>query len=102
MPYIFQRSIERKAGTYTYAAKFRENTGEVALTTWASDNSLGGGSASSTASEGILITTFTLPNNLDSANSYCRLQNQIPSASCIWEWAALYEGEFTKETLPSY
>lgn len=100
--YIFQRLDGQKAGTYTYAAKFHGNTGQACLTTWASDNQIGGGSDISNETEGILITTFTLPNDLDSSNAYVRLQNQNSSASIVWEWAALYEGEFTKETLPAY
>lgn len=100
--YIFQRLNGQKAGTYTYAAKFHGNTGQAVLTTWASDNQIGGGSDISNEIEGILITTFTLPNDLDSSNAYVRLQNQNSSASIVWEWAALYEGEFTKDTLPVY
>lgn len=100
--YIFQRLNGQKAGTYTYAAKFHGNTGQAVLTTWASDNQIGGGSDISNETEGILITTFTLPNDLDSSNAYVRLQNQNSSASIVWEWAALYEGGFTKDTLPAY
>ena len=101
LSYISQR-FALKAGTYTAVAKFKDNTGRVAITSYSSDK----GNApigSSEQSEGIITHTFTLIEDLDESECFIRLQtDDTPTTEVVWEWAALYEGEYTVETLPPY
>lgn len=101
LPYVFQRVESLPAGTYTYAAKFKGNTGTAVISNAPSDWGLCN-APSSSDSEGILVLNFTITEDWDANNAYFRLQNMQPTKECIWEWAALYEGEYTAETLPEY
>lgn len=96
--YIFQRLEKLHPGTYTFVAKFKGNAGEVSISNKQTD--VGAAIApTSLDTEGILILNFETPDELSSTNAFFRLVN---STAAIWEWAALYEGEYTAETLPKY
>lgn len=97
--YIFQRLPKMKAGKYTFAAKFYSNTGEISLTNKITDEGIIVPSSSSD-SAGVLTLNFELTQSLDASNAFYRLN--ISNGEAIFEWAALYEGEYTAETLPAY
>ena len=100
-PYIFQTLERLLAGMYTFAAKFTGNTGFAALTNWFTDTGVVN-APTSTDADGVLCMTFTCDGSLDGTNYlFFRLQ-QSASAQCVFEWAALYEGEYTADTLPPY
>lgn len=99
--YIFQRLERLPPGNYTFAAKFRDNTGAAALTNYSTDQGVTL-APTSYADSGVLVLTFSNGEDLDSTFAYYRLQNTTPGAVCTWEWAALYEGEYTADTLPPY
>lgn len=98
-PYIFQRLEKLRAGTYTFAAKFHDNTGTVALTCYATDG-FGYLAPSSTDERGVLLLSFTITEDLDSNLSYFRVQSANIESSAVWEWAVLYPGAYTADTLP--
>ena len=53
--------------------------------------------------EKIHTFTFTLPEaDADSACYNFRIRSSVAEATMEIEWAALYEGEYTAETLPEY
>lgn len=99
--YIFQRLERLPPGNYTFAAKFRDNTGAAALTNYSTDQGVTL-APTSYADSGVLVLTFSNGEDLDSTFAYYRLQNTTPGAVCTWEWAALYEGSYTADTLPPY
>ena len=99
--YIFQRLERLPPGNYTFAAKFRDNTGAAALTNYSIDQGVTL-APTSYADSGVLVLTVSNGEDLDSTFAYYRLQNTTPGAVCTWEWAALYEGEYTADTLPPY
>lgn len=99
--YIFQRLERLPPGNYTFAAKFRDNTGVAALSNYSVDQGVTL-APTSYADSGVLVLTFSNGEDLDSAFAYCRLQNITPGAVCTWEWAALYEGSYTADTLPPW
>lgn len=101
VPYIFQRLEKLRAGTYTFAAKFHDNTGTVELTCNATDW-LGYPPPISTDERGVLLISFATTEDTDSNLSYFRVQSANIESSAVWEWAALYEGEYNAETLPEY
>lgn len=100
-PYIFQRLEKLRAGTYTVAAKFHDNTGNVGVSCYASD-ALGYLIPNSTDERGVVLLSFTITEDLNSDYAYFRIQSADTESSAVWEWAALYEGEYTAETLPEY
>ena len=96
--YIYQRLPKLKAGSYTLAAKFHGNNGRVSLTSIHTDNGTHT-APGSTASEGVVVFRINAPEDIGSDLAYFRLH---ASVSAVFEWAALYEGSYTAETLPPY
>lgn len=100
-PYMFQRLEKLQAGTYTFAARFHNNTGIAAISNKVTDEGTIN-VPSSNNENGTLILSFTITSDLSSDNAYFRLQGGTNETSVTWDWAALYEGSYTAETLPPY
>lgn len=95
--YIYQRLSKLKAGTYTQALKFKNNTGTIELSNSYTEKGIAVG-ASATVEEGVIYATFTITKD-DTNTPWIRYSS---TGDAVFEWAALYEGEYTAETLPEY
>ena len=99
--YMFQmfENIESMVGkTYTVAAKMR-GSGCVG---W-SDAVYGRKFTSYTGDDWKIVThTFTVASSSFSVGSAAVELRSNANATAEFEWAALYEGEYTAETLPEY
>lgn len=100
-PYMYQTIEKLRAGTYTYAARFHNNTGIAALSNNLTDAGLIA-IPSSRDENGTLILSFTITEDISADAAYFRLQGETNETSVTWEWAALYEGSYTADTLPPY
>ena len=100
-PYIFQRLEKLRAGTYTFAARFHNNTGIAAISNKLTDAGLINVPSSNNENE-TLILSFTVTEDMSANDGYFRLQGGTNETSVTWDWAALYEGSYTAETLPPY
>lgn len=99
-PYMFQRLEKLQAGTYTFAAKFHSNTSLVAISNYLTDN--GATVPSTNEDNGIIVLVFSTEEDFGQDKAYFRLQGATNDNSVVWEWAALYEGAYTADTLPPY
>ena len=100
-PYMFQRIEKLRAGTYTFSARFHNNTGIAAISNKLTDAGLLN-VPSSNNENGTLILSFTITEDISADDAYFRLQGGTNETTVTWEWAALYEGSYTAETLPPY
>ena len=101
-------NIQQYAGkTLTLAARVYSNvipqmyvrdiSGETAVT-------LGARARGTASAFNILLTSFTVPSNATEGNIEVLIQSQstAPGDYINIYWAALYEGEYTSDTLPEY
>ena len=98
--YIYQRLEKVKAGKYTFAVKFRGNNGVIGLSNIKTDQSVIP-DISSVENSGLILLNFEFTDSdTSSSNNYQRIA--VTNGEAVIEWAALYEGEYTAETLPTY
>ena len=96
--YIQQKVKVTPGKTYTCAAKF-SSAGVGAIRVYNSDISTQYASKGSISMVGCV--SFTVPSGVDTI-SVLLYPNQANVASGLIYWAALYEGTYTKDTLPTY
>ena len=97
--YIHQKVNVKAGKRYTLAVHATSRTGMHRIATYNSDNSVIY-TQDSAADRDTLITTFTAGEDVVSILYYPAFTESGGSAQI--EWAALYEGEYTANTLPAY
>lgn len=89
--------------SYTFAVKIVSASGATRISTTAFDSGgeeISGSSKSVDGTTGILILQFTAKANVSRVVIYPGVQDGGGTAKV--EWAALYEGNYTSETIPTY